>query len=174
MNTPQQIFPPGITGNWFSIELDEPFPYDPSLTLIVDIMFDESAVSNWGTRASSASGRKLYWSDNNSPTGESVVSSLQDVGFDLSTHTMVPRVEPMIFSMHPNPASDQLYLDLGEAQYEVLVQILDTSGRIVLSTSLRSGGSQRPLDVSALTSGMYILNLVDRNGSVESHRFVRQ
>ncbi|MGF1563723.1 MAG: T9SS type A sorting domain-containing protein, partial [Flavobacteriales bacterium] len=58
--------------------------------------------------------------------------------------------------VYPNPASNELVVDLGENFSPVIATLTDLSGRIVQSTQLIGRGVVR---VDALASGMYILML---------------
>src|SRR5690606_15014385 len=51
---------PGVSGDWFYFDLDTPFEYDPSLSLVVDINFAHSTNTAFGTMSvGSTSGRKI-------------------------------------------------------------------------------------------------------------------
>lgn len=159
---------PGTTGDWFVIELDTPFPYDPSLTLVVDLSFTGSVTTNFGTLSTNRAGRKLYWSDLTSPTGESVVTTWQDIGFDLAGSTAVwaTMAAP---SMHvfPNPAADRLWLSGASAQQPY--QLLHADGRLHRSGSWPAAG----LPVHDLAPGPYLLR-IDQGNHWLPLRFIKE
>lgn len=61
----------------------------------------------------------------------------------------------------PNPANDQLFIDLNSAEtFQADVRLLDMMGRevrVLSGSSLASGNSRLTLDVSDVTTGSYIL-----------------
>lgn len=61
--------------------------------------------------------------------------------------------------IYPNPAVDQVHLNLKEAGNDVEVVILDLSGRQVLTHSFR--GNHATLNISKLASGLYLVHIVD-------------
>lgn len=74
--------------------------------------------------------------------------------------TGLPEPEQFSFSFYPNPAQNQLHLDgLDPARnYEQLI-IRDATGRIVLQKNPATGISALDLDLSTLSSGLYLLEL---------------
>jgi hypothetical protein len=172
MATPELLIPAGVTDVWFTIPLEQPFYFDPSLTLIVDIAFEESTTMNFGTRSTNSPGRKLYSPSTTSPTGQSTVNSLQDVGFDLDVQTMVPRLEPMITTLGPNPATDRLHLET--TGLPISLEVLDASGMVIQSARPAAARGGSIVDVSGLSSGLYLLRIISAEGHVETHRFIRE
>lgn len=157
--------PPGASGEWFAIPLDDTFNYDASLTLIVDLSFTGSVTTNFGTMSTSMAGRKLYWSDVVSPTGESVVSSWQDIGFDLAVGTDIAEFSTPAFSIHPNPASDEVKLLRNPAlQGSVTLNVIDAAGRIVLVRTLSAGGASEVVRTDGLPNGLYELQVIAADG----------
>ncbi len=168
-----QVIPAGTTGEWFYFELDQPFEYDPALSLIVDIKFETSSTSNFGTLATSAPGRKLYASDLDSPTGETTVSTLQDVGFDLDGSTFVSGLANEPFMLFPNPAREQAWLHDPSATRPMLVQVMDMCGRIVQQSNLDIT-TPTPLSIGGLSPGSYIVRSIDRAGTTRSSVLLRE
>ena len=75
---------PGVSGDWFNFNLDALFNFDPSLSLVVDIRWETSANSAFGTMSvGNTTGRKIMSPDPSSPTGEAW-NTLQDIGFALA------------------------------------------------------------------------------------------
>jgi hypothetical protein len=148
---------PGATGDWFTIELDSTFIYDASLTLVVDISFTGSATTNFGTYSTNMAGRKLYWSDLTSPTGESVVTTWQDIGFDLAPVTEVAEVGTDNMLFFPNPVTHTVHLT-GIAP-NTAYRLLSTDGRIVRTGTASSSG----IPVADLVSGTYLIGVLVDN-----------
>lgn len=159
--------PPGTSGEWFAIDLDSSFTFDASMTLVVDITFTGSATTNFGTMSTSMAGRKLYWHDLTSPTGESLVSSWQDIGFDLDGSTGIPdtRAQPTVF-IFPNPSNDRIWLP--SVSNRSPFELRGPDGRMLDHGSWPAEG----LDISRLVPGSYVLSIKNADG-YEHHRFIR-
>lgn len=72
-------------------------------------------------------------------------------------------------TVYPNPATEVLFIESSFTWKEI--RISDLTGRTVSAVSgMPSGG----IDVSALTSGTYILILTDNSGKVCTKKFIRQ
>ncbi|HMQ77421.1 MAG TPA: T9SS type A sorting domain-containing protein [Flavobacteriales bacterium] len=146
--------PPGTTGDWFPIDLDDPFTYDPALTLVVDLSFTGSANTGFGTLSTNLAGRKLYWNDISSPTGQSVVTTWQDIGFDLNAPTGIsgPAVSSTM-QLFPNPTTGLVHLrsaaPLGP------LELRDLTGRTLLRFA--PTGPEADLDLRTLPPGSYLL-----------------
>lgn len=166
--------PPGSSGDWFRINLDTPFEFDPSMSLVVDIRFETSANTAFGTMAvSNASGRKIMWSNTSSPTGETW-DTLQDLGFDLMA-TGIGRVRPHVTSLFPNPTSGDAELELSAPlQDDASFDVVDLTGRTVSSGQVPAGSIRIPVALGAFPSGTYVLQLRDEQGLQLVRRLVRQ
>jgi hypothetical protein len=77
------------------------------------------------------------------------------------------------FSIYPNPAKDQLYINLpvnlAQKFADCVVKINDFSGRTVLEVSYNGTG---PLDISSLESGIFLLS-VRTDNQIYSERFIK-
>lgn len=71
--------------------------------------------------------------------------------------------------VYPNPCADELFVAGGEL-VEELVSIIDATGRVVVDRALPAGAR---VDVSALPSGSYVLELTTSGGR-RSARFVKR
>lgn len=70
--------------------------------------------------------------------------------------------------LYPNPVSDVAYLDV---KFEIKsIEIYDINGRIIKKTE--SVGSN--INLSMLNSGMYLMKLIDRNGTVFNKKFIKK
>lgn len=74
-------------------------------------------------------------------------------------------------SIFPNPAKDQLVVRYdGDAQ-QVQIDLMDVSGKLVLSQNNILGGDLI-LDISSVTPGIYMLNLHNQDGLESRHRLI--
>ena len=70
--------------------------------------------------------------------------------------------------LYPVPASELLYLQMGSGQSAQGITVYDLLGRVVYQLSELPAGQQRTtIDVSAWSSGMYIMQIETTNGSVQ-------
>ncbi|MBP6390663.1 MAG: T9SS type A sorting domain-containing protein [Flavobacteriales bacterium] len=149
---------PGTTGDWFVIPLDTAFVFDASQTLVVDISFTGSATTNFGTYSTNLAGRKLYWNDLTSPTGQSVVTTWQDIGFDLAPTTgVVDQFAAAPLIPYPNPTISSVQLS-GVAP-NTPFQLIHTDGRILRSGTLSPEG----IDMNGLDPGLYFVGIPARS-----------
>jgi aminopeptidase N len=59
--------------------------------------------------------------------------------------------------LHPNPAEDQLIIQLNEADEKIELRVVDASGRSCIERTIGAGTMQVQMDVSGLSAGSYIL-----------------
>lgn len=72
-------------------------------------------------------------------------------------------------SVYPNPASDNLTIDLGDAT-EANLRLYDIAGKLITQKNITI--SQSTLDVSPLSAGIYLIELSNEFGKM-THRFVK-
>ncbi len=91
--------------------------------------------------------------------------TIEEVGLILEVNEYVTTNE---FTMYPNPLSyGNLTLDMTSTSSEVFVSIIDLSGKQVYSNKYSNQGSQiQRLDLSDLTSGLYIISLESDLGKI--------
>ncbi len=167
----EYTIPPGIPDEWFVIELDQPFAYDATLNLVVDIRFDQSQTL-LTCRAVGTPGRKIATGDPLSLVGTTTSDNLHDIGFDLDGATGISSSGPIYFTSHPNPANDRFQVTFGQAiTAPIEVQVMDATGRSVGGGKLPAGSDRLLLDVSAYAPGLYTIGSADRSINV---RFVRE
>ncbi len=71
-------------------------------------------------------------------------------------------------SIYPNPTSHNLSMDLSALQGQgVTIQIFDPSGRQIQSSGRIIASSTASLDISALSTGNYMLNIITDKGTVQ-------
>lgn len=76
------------------------------------------------------------------------------------------------FSFSPNPATDLMTIQWGENVSVNKIDIVDVSGRVVMSEAV-NGGNNAVLKVSSLPAGVYSLMVTGANGQ-SVYRFVKQ
>ncbi|WP_310993366.1 T9SS type A sorting domain-containing protein [Aequorivita marina] len=74
------------------------------------------------------------------------------------------------FNLYPNPATDQLTLELNDATSTYQIDVFDVLGKRVISTEIQKVGT---INVSALAPGTYVLKLNSDN-KANAIRFVKQ
>ncbi|MBC6699058.1 alpha/beta hydrolase-fold protein [Hymenobacter puniceus] len=62
----------------------------------------------------------------------------------------------LAFSAYPVPAKDLLRIELSTGLHDARLEVLDTTGRVVLKSKVRTGDS---ISIAALTRGMYFLRV---------------
>jgi len=77
---------------------------------------------------------------------------------------------PVGVALYPNPATTSLIID--NPHTAATYQIIDIPGRTVLSGSIATG--TQTIDISALSSGNYIINLYEENRRSYTRVFVKQ
>ena len=74
---------------------------------------------------------------------------------------------PLTANIYPNPANDQLVIDLGNEGQQSVVRVINGDGKQMISVTINS--SQNVIDLSSLASGMYIVEIVSGQ-----HQVIRQ
>jgi hypothetical protein len=90
--------------------------------------------------------------------------------------------EAIGFELWPNPATEVVRFRVvapshstGSGQATSLrVRVLDAVGRVVRSETLRSAQSDNKIDISTLPTGIYFLELIDREERKTVRKFVRE
>jgi hypothetical protein len=81
--------------------------------------------------------------------------------------SLMPDLDQKVaLTLYPNPASDQLSVEVtgGAAQRSVRIAVFDPLGRSVLTRTWEHPASTIELDISRLSTGTYFLSTVDANG----------
>jgi len=77
------------------------------------------------------------------------------------------------FSIHPNPAKNELFLTSKSNNGNLTLKIFNTTGKL-LSTQKLELEYQSSIDVSQLSSGIYFLNIGDENGNTTIKKFIKE
>lgn len=153
---------PGPSGTWFSIDLDTPFAYDPTQTLILQITFTGSTATNFGTFGDPNNGKKMYADTPGATTGNPSSSTWQHFGFDVSPLGLTAEAGASVaLQAFPNPAHEALWVRLADALLPAHLQLLDALGRPVRelqfsASDLRAG---RTLPLQGVAAGSYLLSV---------------
>jgi len=76
-------------------------------------------------------------------------------------------------SIYPNPTFETLNLDLEDFRDEnVNIQMFNEIGQVVLQANFVSGDSLKKIDISALQSGLYVLEVKSKS-KVGRYKFVK-
>lgn len=95
--------------------------------------------------------------------------------FDATTVGMDEESNHFNVSVYPNPTNEVLSLDFKDwSNGAIQVNILDFTGKVILSENLNQAGSfVKVLNVSTLSTGTYMLQLSDNDGNKSTSRFVK-
>ncbi|MCZ4317843.1 T9SS type A sorting domain-containing protein [Aequorivita viscosa] len=77
------------------------------------------------------------------------------------------------FSIHPNPAKNELFLTSKNTTENLKIKIFNIEGKL-LSTQNITLQDQKAIEVSQLVSGIYFLNIEDENGNTTIKKFVKE
>jgi hypothetical protein len=92
-------------------------------------------------------------------------------GFHQPKYTVVALDEPLIaeigIRVYPNPASDQVYMDISRGEESTLkVQLIDLTGRILDARSTLLMQDKLTFDLSQVAVGQYFLRVIREDGSM--------
>jgi hypothetical protein len=85
----------------------------------------------------------------------------------LDLPTQVPEILPEIFSFYPNPVIDYIHF---KKPVKGELSLLDINGKLVKSYP---AGLYPSIDMSALQTGAYLLNIKTENGSIQAIRLIK-
>jgi hypothetical protein len=89
------------------------------------------------------------------------------VGNTCSAATALPMLNDATIKLFPNPASTTLFLD--GLSRDAIITIFDLNGKIIIVKPV----TNKQLDISTLTNGIYTLKIVDKSG-MAIKKFVKQ
>lgn len=95
------------------------------------------------------------------------LSSYDPVGFDAAVAVWgditvsIPAIRSIESTVYPNPSAGIVTLEIEDPLIQSLrYEVLDLSGRVILSSMLNQGSSSIVLDIAGEPDGMYLLRLV--------------
>ena len=83
----------------------------------------------------------------------------------------VPEQNADGINVYPNPAADQLTVDLGTVRGTTSVDLLDITGRVVMSVANAQQAGKLQINIGALAGGEYMVR-VNHDGGTSMHRVV--
>lgn len=87
----------------------------------------------------------------------------------------VARLDAASLTVFPNPATNRLSISLASAESDNHeVRVYDLAGKVLIAEPLGIVAGQTSVDVSTLTSGLYIVAVTSSDGSTTQTRFVKQ
>jgi len=104
------------------------------------------------------------------PCENGFYGQVQDYSVNVETTINVDEFNLETFSVYPNPTTGTLNVKLNNTE-DVNISIIDIRGRRVYSQFNNSKTLIRTLDVSALASGMYLLN-IERKGNMLTKKII--
>ena len=81
--------------------------------------------------------------------------------------------EDNVFSIHPNPAKNKLFLTSKNIAGKLKIKIFNTAGKL-LSTQNLKFENQSSIAISQLATGIYFLNIQDENGNMVVKKFIKE
>jgi len=82
--------------------------------------------------------------------------------------TGVADISSEVFTMSPNPANDQLNVVLDQNQRVESIQIYSIAGKLIVSEN-RTNGNTLAIDVSNLTEGIYVLDMITDKSRIRTN-----
>ncbi|MEE1945940.1 FG-GAP-like repeat-containing protein [Pedobacter sp. KR3-3] len=77
--------------------------------------------------------------------------------------------------LYPNPVSDILYIDLIDRDATtVQIEVLSLNGAVLINKTFRLGEGSIPLQLSSLSSGMYLVKVKMNTGKISSHKILKK
>lgn len=151
----------GVAGNWFGIDLQTPFTYDSSKTLIVEIQFYTSTATSFGTLGNTNTTQKLISSDTASLTQIGFGSTTwQDFGFDYLVSTGLAKLttgtDVVVF---PNPTNDLIHIANSGATEDATISVYDVLGKVVYTAKYAHHSNAITIDLNQIASGSYTLKI---------------
>lgn len=159
--------PAGFEGDWFGIDLQTPFVYDSSKTLIVEIKFYTSTGTAFGTMGNTNNDQKIISSDTSSSVAIGSSSTWQDFGFDYLITTgnsnLFTSKDVMIF---PNPSTGLITINNLHLHDDGIISVFDVSGKQVFTKKYNQQKNSEVIDMSMFENGIYFLKINDAGQSI--------
>ena len=85
----------------------------------------------------------------------------------LSTNEVIQAADTKV-DFYPNPAKD--YIQINEKDKDLLINIYDVSGKLVLTSKLVNN----KISISQLVKGNYLANFINKKGETKSFKFIKE
>jgi hypothetical protein len=153
--------PAGVQGDWFGIDLQTPFLYDSTKTLIVEIKFYNTTEPAFGTLGNNNTTQKLISADTAAIAQTGFGSSTwQDFGFDYLITTGIANIntsnEVMIF---PNPTNEIVYINNLFLENDGSIDIFDVYGKKVHAQAHQQQNKFAIIDFKEFEPGIYFIKI---------------
>jgi hypothetical protein len=153
--------PAGVQGDWFGIDLQSPFPYDSTKTLIVEIKFYDTSEPAFGTLGNNNTTQKLISADTGAVAETGFGSTTwQDFGFDYTITTgkanLFTNNELIVF---PNPSKGLITINNLGIKNSGNICVFNLFGQLVLNKHFSGSQTSESIDLSMLEQGMYLLKI---------------
>ncbi len=90
----------------------------------------------------------------------------------LSVSTVEYELEKVDFRLFPNPASEQIRIELGSSAGGK-IRIIDGAGCVQATQIIGAGINNVEMDIAALAAGFYIVEWRDESGKIYSEKFIK-
>lgn len=77
------------------------------------------------------------------------------------------------FSIYPNPTQNLVHIKAETTLQEGTIELLDNTGRLILTNKWTGPQIQQDMELGALSSGMYLLVIRSNNNIMSTHRIVK-
>lgn len=85
------------------------------------------------------------------------------------------KIQQNFINVFPNPTENVVYIELGKEQEGGYIQLIDTRGEMIQEIQLGSqAGKQIVMDLSEVMSGMYMIRLIEEDGTVTTKKITRK
>jgi hypothetical protein len=102
-------------------------------------------------------------------------SSNLDNQFEYSAVRRVNFDNKYTYSIYPNPVMDRIWITTDHSStVTATVQIINTSGHLLLTKQISSNSQPASVNVSTLPSGMYVIKIIEADGTVNIQKFTKQ
>lgn len=92
---------------------------------------------------------------------------------DSSSQAIKTKVEEITFKVYPNPTNGKYSVSFNSSLDDIELAIFDLSGKIVYKRSYDAASSLIELDATALTSGIYFINIKTNDGHIGREKLVK-
>ncbi len=130
------------------------------------VKFEESFCENNSIDVIEANFRQSFYKPGRPPVKETRSLELNEVDYNKD---IMPWVGGEL-SIYPNPASDILYVN--GITNSAKVQVVNYVGQVVYTGNIESVSSK--INIDKLSSGIYILKIIGKNGFVETRKIVKE
>lgn len=89
------------------------------------------------------------------------------------TNTSVDEKQIKNISVYPNPFNDVITLETSETHNNLIFELINLKGQKVLKGELLANEKTTTINSSDLNSGVYFLNIIDKNNISKQYKIVK-